>query len=69
MEQIKTTTTNQKALALIASYFGHEAELLYEKFYKDKDEETVRESIKELMNEYLGEDKAKKEYIKVFGEE
>ncbi len=48
----------EKALHLISKYFGTTAEDLYRKFYEDKSDEVIIDSVEELLIEYLGEKKA-----------
>jgi hypothetical protein len=46
------------AVHLIGKYFGEVTARLYGDFYRDKDLDTVKQSVKELLAEFLGEDKA-----------
>jgi hypothetical protein len=51
------------SLRIIEDYFGHYTASLYEKFYAQKTDAVILDSIKSLLEEYLGEVKAK-EYLK-----
>jgi hypothetical protein len=49
------------ALAVITKYFGEHNADLYREFYADKDIDTVKASVKELLSEYLGAKKAEEQ--------
>ena len=53
-----STNIHQKALQLITDNFGETTSKMYEKFYQDKDDQTVLLSITELLTELLGANKA-----------
>lgn len=48
----------KEVLVWISDSFGSETSILYEKFYKNLDFETIYEAVNELMSEYMGEKRA-----------
>ncbi len=48
-----------KAVEIIRDYLGNETAKSYAKFYQELNEEKVLESVKELIDEYLGSARAK----------
>jgi hypothetical protein len=48
----------QIAVSIVSQYMGTTTAIMYQEYYKDKDEKMVLSSIKELLNEYLGEKKS-----------
>jgi hypothetical protein len=48
----------EKAVNIIASYFGANTAGLYKEYYKDKNEDLVIISLRELLTEIVGVDKA-----------
>jgi hypothetical protein len=53
------TNVRDVAMVVIKDYMGETTAQLYAKFYADKKEEQILDSLKELLREYLGDDKAK----------
>lgn len=56
-----TADTKKDSLAMITKHFGQNIAELYEKNFKDKSDEEVLATVKELLEEYLGEEQAQKE--------
>ncbi len=53
------SSVKTKAVEVINAYVGVQTGVLYEKFYQDKDDTTVTSSLKELLTEFAGEQKAR----------
>lgn len=57
----KVDVLKEQSIKLIAKYFGQEMAGLYDKFYAGKDEQTIRNSVNELLTDYLGQTKAQEQ--------
>ncbi|NCS99532.1 hypothetical protein GW765_00965 [Candidatus Parcubacteria bacterium] len=51
-------TLKQRYLDVIAFHFGKNLADLYAKFYADKSDDVVKNSVEELLREYLGKKEA-----------
>jgi len=48
----------QKALAALTTYLGDSTARLYRQFYADKSDDVILISVRELLTEYIGDEKA-----------
>lgn len=56
-EQIDLSPVGQKALALVSEYLGQYTADIYQNFYRGKDDQIILDSVNELLEEVVGENK------------
>jgi hypothetical protein len=58
MVSVTMSVVSEQAVALLEKYAGHYFAQTYASFYRDQPDEVIRESVREVLTELVGERKA-----------